>query len=129
MEKQDSTTQFLMGAGVMLAGFLAGSVVKSFTIDNARKVILFADEIKERGQDKPPTVFPPSFESEEPQMPTNPYSDYYDRTPPPPPPPSEDYQPRYAVPVAISRDEDDFYSRINEEAMAGRNLIDDWVNV
>ena len=131
MEKNEYPNHFLMGAGVMMAGFVAGSILKSFTIDNARNAFLFAEEIKERFSTKPTRIVSATEPvPEEDSMEDYRYTSYYERTPPPTPPPSEE-ETRFKppVPVAISRDEDEFYERMNEEAMAGRSLVDDWINV
>jgi hypothetical protein len=117
-----------MGAGVMLAGFVAGNIFKAFTIDNARNALLFVDEIREKKSSS--TVVHPKPTNDFPEMENlAQYVSAYNRESPPPPPPSEEYARKRPVPVAISMADDDFYEKINEEAMAGRSLVDNWVDV
>lgn len=129
MDKNDPSHNFVLGAKVMFAGFLAGSVLKSFTIDNVRNTLLFVEEVKNKlaVSSQPRFIVKEKDEEEEDSM--GDFYHHYTRESPPPPPPSEESKPRFAVPVSISLGEDDFYEKINEEAMAGRSLVDDWTNV
>jgi hypothetical protein len=133
VEKTDSSKPFLLGAGAMLAGVLAGGLLKSATIENFRNAFLFVEEVKGQlnlSQQPRPFVIPPqeTDEEEDDLKPTN-YSPYYDREVPPPPPPSYERPIKPAVSMAISKEEDDFYERMNEEAIMGRSLVDDWTQV
>ena len=128
MGSEGPKSYFLMGAGVMLAGFVAGSIFKSFTIDNARNAVLFVDELKERRSGSGRPVIVPAPPQQESQDVFEEYPDFYSREAPPPVPPSEEYPKRVPVPIAISMEDEDFYEKINEEALAGRSLVSDWAD-
>jgi hypothetical protein len=128
--QSDSNKSFLLGAGVMLAGFAANSFIRSFTIDNARNLILLAEEVRSlvTGVPSKPVVTlpPPASEDDEPDIEYPNYDPGFDREYPPAPPSVDNFKPSRPVAIDLTDDED-FFDKINEEASKGESLVEDWM--
>lgn len=124
-----SNRSFFLGAGAMLAGIVAGNLIRVSTLDNVRKLLFLADEAREvyKGERPKPIVVGGNDSYEDAPLEISNYDPLFDREAPPSPPPASYENFRPSAPVAISLDDDeDFLEKINEDASRGDSLIDDW---
>jgi hypothetical protein len=128
-----SNRSFFLGAGAMLAGVVAGNLLRVSTLDNLRKIAYLADEARDiyKGTKPRPVPVPEEGYEDNDSLQTPDYDPMFDRESMPPPPPASYDNFKAPVPVSISFDDDDqdFLTKINEDAAKGDSLISDWTQV